>query len=257
MFTKYFSKTTLIFLFLIILVSLPFFWLEDFLIYSESLSLSLFIGCIALYGLTLKSKSKAGLFLFSMLIALTVLTKSSLIPLVFLLLMLFIINYHDLNIWTNIGLTFLPFAFFIALYSFHNHKTIGSYSLFKFGDFARMMSVNFIIDETFTEDKDMKKALAYYCGKINAEDRAHINAINSGFETSPEIRGIYSRNCDNIYFYYSYLTDSLKWDPLRVYASTSDYVSKARKKMASFILITLSIISFPIYITQNKEKNIR
>lgn len=255
MFTKYFSKTKLIFFFLVLLSCLPFFWLEDYIIYSESLSLSLFICCIALYGLAIRSKSRIQIFLFSLLVTFSILTKSSLLPLVLLLVLLFLVNYNYLGIWINLSLSFLPLVIFLALYSFHNHKTLGSFSLFKFGDFARMMSVNFIIDESFSDDKEIKKALNYYCGKIDPKEREIINNINSAFETDPKIREIYSKNCDNIYFYNNYMSDSLKRSPFQIYSSTKDYVSLGRKKNSKLYInyIVNNFVSF-LYNTKQGEK---
>ncbi|MDP1801679.1 MAG: hypothetical protein Q8L81_10020 [Bacteroidota bacterium] len=127
-------------------------------------------------------------------------------------------------------------------------------SLFKFGDFARMMSVNFIIDESFSDDREIKKALNYYCDKIDPNEREVINNINSAFETNPQIREIYSKNCDNIYFYNNYMSDSLKKSSFQIYASTKDYVSLGRKKNSMLYLnyIINNFVSF-LYNTRQGE----
>ncbi|MEO6302332.1 MAG: hypothetical protein ABIP51_04070 [Bacteroidia bacterium] len=203
----------------------------------------------------MRSKKTIHLFLFSLLVTFSILTKSSLLPLVFLLGFLFVVNYKYFKIWSNISLCFLPLVFFLAVYSFHNHKTLGSFSLFKFGDFARMMSVNFIIDESFNDDKDIKKALNYYCSKIDLKEREVINNINSAGATDPKIREIYSKNCDNIYFYYNYMSDSLKRSPFQIYSSTKDYVSIGRKKNSKLYInyIVNNFVSF-LYNTKQGER---
>ncbi len=252
MFSRYFSRTGLIFFFLLLLNSLPVFWFEDYIIYSESLSLSLCIFSMAFFGLALYSKKRLHVFLCSLFVTFSILTKSSLLPLLCFLVILFIFNYNNFKIWNNFGLTFLPFVLLMTIYSFHNYNTLNTFSLFKFGDFARMMSVNFIINDSFSDDKDIKKALTYYSEKIDPSDRQTITNINSIFETSPGIRKIYSNNCDNIYYYYNYLSDSLKKTPMQIFSSTKDFVSIGRKK-DSRLYFNFIVNNFISFLTNTKQ----
>jgi hypothetical protein len=92
------------------------------------------------------------------------------------------------------------------------------------------MSVNFIIDETFTEDAKIKKAITHYKNKFNKDEIRTIQSVPSVFSTNKQIRNIYEKNCDNIYYYCNYMLDSLKTPLIAVLNSTKDYVPIGRKK---------------------------
>lgn len=227
---KIFNKK-IIYLFVFLLFLLPNYWYEDFIIYSESLSISLFLFSISSFLCCIFiNKSNYFKFLCSLVISITVLTKSSLLPLIILPVFLIIIGIEKTNLTKRILACTIPTIILFSTLSFYNKKTINTYSIFNFGYFNRMMTVNFIIKESYAENEIERKALKEFINKTTTEDRKLIMNSNSILTTSKKIRDTYLRNCSNIYSYYNFMLDSTELSHTDIYLSCKKYWTKSIKE---------------------------
>lgn len=209
---------------------IPVFMCDDYIVYSESLSYSLFILSTSFFLFSIISDKFIFQFLFGLFIAVTILTKLALLPiLVFpfiLLIYLYIFKKHKIS--KSLVLCFGPTVLSIALLSFHNKKTIDTYSVSKFGDFAKLMTVIFWIDEDCTDNLSEKKAIAFMKSKMNETDINIVRKSNNLFDVSHNRYLLYTNNCENIWHYFNYLTDSCHYSQIQIYKSAIPIYNKAK-----------------------------
>jgi Dolichyl-phosphate-mannose-protein mannosyltransferase len=225
-------------IFILIISLIPVFMLDDYIVYSESLSYALFLLTISFFILSLMHEKPAYYIVLGILIALSIMTKIAMLPLLLFPIILYVRHYLKYKKVFQIKILYAlaPVIVAIGALSLYNKKSIHTYSITKFGDFAKLMTVIFWVDEDCTNVEYEKKAIAFMNTKISENDRNEIRNNCTIGNVSPSRYSIYTKNCENIWHYYNYLIDSCAYSQIDVYNSTGNIHNKAKQRAGSKIL---------------------
>jgi hypothetical protein len=225
-------------IFILLISLIPVFMLDDYIVYSESLSYALFLLTISLFILSLMFEKSSYYLLLGLLIALSIMTKIAMLPLLLFPIVLYVRHYlkYKKIFQIKIFYALAPVIVAIGALSLYNKKSIHTYSITKFGDFAKLMTVIFWVDENCTNVENEKKAIAFMNTKISENDRSEIRNNCSIGNVSPNRYFIYTKNCENIWHYYNYLIDSCAYSQIEVYNSAGSLYNNAKQKAGSKIL---------------------